>query len=236
MNYKESIEDINHGSDNWKSSKFHKEIKKKVSFCSLSSFILALAWAHCSSGIRRSEKRYKKFYKFKITSVEMIKYFHNNFFTLFLPNDDEEASDDVNKFFTPPFINFSFNAEWLATRTLNYCTTSYFLFYFYIFPFFWGWRKSFPLFVLCLHPLEKNIQLRLTKMGQNFFFSPNFTHRIFIAVMVVAANIIFHMNALQTFWKDFSHSKIYRENCESEGAMRKIIFNYPHYDDIHCEA
>lgn len=137
MNYKESIEDINHGSDNWKSSKFHKEIKK-VSFCSLSS--LALAWAHCSSGIRRSEKRYKKFYKFKITSVEMIKYFHNNFFTLFLPNS-EEASDDVNKFFTPPFINFSFNAEWLATPTFNYCTTLYFLFYI-----FWGMEKKFSTF------------------------------------------------------------------------------------------
>lgn len=213
-----------------KAVNFTRKCIKKVSFYSLSSLILALAWAHCSSGIRRSEKRYKKFYKFKITSVEMIKYFHNNFFTLFLPND-EEASDDVNKFFTPPFINFSFNAEWLATRTLNYCTTSYFLFYLYFLFIFGmdGWMDGEKVFHFCFMPSPTwKIQLRLTKIWQKF--SPNFTHRIF---MVVAANIIFHVNALQTFSKDLSHSlfKIYRGNCErtrerweeEEGKLFSII-------------
>lgn len=115
--------------------------------------------------------------------------------------------------------------------------TFYFTYIFYLFSGWMdGWRKSFPLLFYAFTHLKNTIKTHenMTKIFTKFY-SSHFHGG--------CSKYNFPCECAPDFLKrsfSLSLQNLSRKLWANEGAMRrrggKIIFNYPHYDDVHCEA
>lgn len=174
-------------------------------------------------------------------------------------------SKDFNKFFTPLFTNFNFNAKWLVTRTLNYCTTSAVIFFHVMV----GCREKlfhFTSFMACKITWNfsltwENTIKSLTKKWQkyNFIFH---RHRILFALLssfwIFFVTLALCSQIQFSIWMRFRlllHFDLFPHFLIKKNPRRvlkmififllknhrgnvweKNYFNYPHYDDIQLEV